>query len=212
MVGGSVHFKCDRTGHYSRDCTATTTTLGSDLIYFHCIYRGNNKAQCPSLAAAGLVSAPSPATLWITDGRQGKADAHVVRRTAFQLTVEEARKARDVVTGSFLVNGISVVVLFDSRATRSFVSLALRMRVAGAPGELDYPLDVEITDDRFVRVARVHQGCTLQLFSKEYSIDLVLIPLCGDKVIMGMDRLSPNRAVIDCNQRLVWIRTPRGES
>ena len=69
-------------------------------------------------------------------------------------------------TGSFLVNGIYTLVLFDLGAIRSFVSLALRKSFAGAPGELDYPLDVEIADDRSIRVARVHRGCTFQLFSE----------------------------------------------
>ena len=45
------------------------------------------------------------------------------------------------------MNGISSLVLFESRATRSF---------AGAMGELDCPLDIEIADDRSIRVSRVH--------------------------------------------------------
>ncbi|KAL7592191.1 hypothetical protein Lser_V15G35285 [Lactuca serriola] len=113
-------------------------------------------------------------------------------------------------TRSFLVNNISALKLLDSGATRSFVSLVLSKRFAGALGELDCPLDVKIADDRCVRVARVHRGCTLQLFSEEYLIDLVPIPLHGNKVIMGMDWLSPNGAVIDYEKQLVRIRTPSG--
>ena len=64
--------------------------------------------------------------------------------------------------GSFLVNDISAMILFDSGATRSFVSLALSKRFSKAPGELDCPLDIEIADDRTVRVAMVHRGCTLR--------------------------------------------------
>ena len=41
-------------------------------------------------------------------------------------------------------------------------------------------------------------------------MDLVPIPLCGNKAIVGMDWLSPNGAVIDCEQQLVMIRTPSG--
>ncbi|CAH1413450.1 unnamed protein product [Lactuca virosa] len=85
--------------------------------------------------------------------------------------------------GSFLVNGISAMVLFDSGATRSFVSLALSKRFTRAPGELDYPLDEEIVDDRTIRVARVHKGCTLQLFDEQFPIDLVPIPLRGNKLV-----------------------------
>jgi hypothetical protein len=38
--------------------------------------------------------------------------------------VEEAQEAPDVVTDMFLINDISVVVLFDSRALHSFISAA----------------------------------------------------------------------------------------
>ena len=65
------------------------------------------------------------------------------------------------ITGSFLVNCISTLVLFDSEATRSFVMLALSKRFVGAPRELNCLLDVEIVDDRTVLVVRVHQGCSL---------------------------------------------------
>ena len=72
-------------------------------------------------------------------------------------------------------------------------------------------LDVEIANDRYHRVSRVHRGCVLQMFSEQYLIDLVPIPLCGNKVIVGIEWLSPNGAVIDCEQPLGRIRTPSRE-
>ena len=109
----------------------------------------------------------------IMDGCQGKPDMPVVRKKAFQLMVEEDRAVPDVVMGmyllliylfmlifllisvcfvlgSFLVNRISALVLFDSGATRSFVSLAFNKRFVDALKELDCPLEVEIVDDRHV--------------------------------------------------------------
>ena len=101
----------------------------------------------------------------------------MVRSQAFQLTAEEARVAPDVVTGmisypyafilcrcdfdiyhvpclgSFHVNGIPVQVLFDSGATRSFVSLTLSKKFPESSGMLDCPLEVEIADDRSVRAS-----------------------------------------------------------
>lgn len=112
--------------------------------------------------------------------------------------------------GSFSVNNISAMVLFDSGATRSFVSLALSKRFSRAPGELDCPLEVEIADDRTVRVARVYRGFSLLLFAEQFPVDLVPIPMRGNKVIVGMDWLSPNGEVIDCEQQLVRVRTPSG--
>lgn len=48
------------------------------------------------------------------------------------------------------MNGIPALVLFDSRATQSFVSLQLSKRFEDVPGDLDYPLEVEIADDYLV--------------------------------------------------------------
>ena len=44
---------------------------------------GHKKAHRMSLTAVGQVATPTPATLWITDGRHGKADAPVVKTKAF---------------------------------------------------------------------------------------------------------------------------------
>ena len=70
----------------------------------------------------------------------------------------------------------------------------------------------EIVDDRTVQVARVHPRCTLQLFSEQYLVDLVPILFHGNNIIVDMDWLSPNEAVIDCEQQLVRVRTTSGES
>ena len=45
-----------------------------------------------------------------------------VRGRSFQLTVEEAKDATDVVSGIFLVHEIPMKVLFDSGANRSFIA------------------------------------------------------------------------------------------
>ena len=65
--------------------------------------------------------------------------------------------------GTFLVNGMSVHVLFDSGATRSFVSLALSKKFRDTSGTLDSPLEVEIADDRTVSAERVYRGCVLNM-------------------------------------------------
>lgn len=57
---------------------------------------------------------------------------------------------------------------------------------------------MEIVDDCLMSASRFHPGCVLNIFSESYSIYLVSIPLCGLKVIVGMDWLGPNGDMIDC--------------
>ena len=102
-MGSADYYKCGKAGHFSRDCTTPVSAIQtSELLCFHCNQRGHKKANCPQLTASAPVKAPAPATLRITDGRQGKAEAPVVRSQAFQLTTEEARVEPDVVTGMIL--------------------------------------------------------------------------------------------------------------
>ncbi|CAH1421825.1 unnamed protein product [Lactuca virosa] len=48
------------------------------------------------------------------------------------------------------------------------------------------------------------------MFSERYPFELVPIPLRGNKFIVGMDWLSLNWAVNDCERQLVRVRTPSG--
>lgn len=90
--------KCDKTGHFDRDFTATTTTtLASGLIYFYCNQKGDKKVNSPCLTA-GEVAAPAATTLRITNDREGKAVTLVVKSRDFQLMAENARVTSDVVT------------------------------------------------------------------------------------------------------------------
>lgn len=52
--------------------------------------------------------------------------------------------------------GMTFHVLFNSDATRSFVSLALSKKFSDAPRILDYPVEVGIGDDHSMSASRVH--------------------------------------------------------
>ncbi|KAL7590500.1 hypothetical protein Lser_V15G37230 [Lactuca serriola] len=141
----------------------------------------------------------------ITDGHPANADTPALKSLSFQLTTEEAQAAPDVVAGTFLVDGMSTHVHFDSGATRSFMSLALSKKFRDAPGTLDSPLEVEIADDRTVSVARVYRDCVLNVFGERFRVDSVSILLRGLKVIVGMEWLGANGVMIDYKRQLVRV-------
>lgn len=87
-----------------------------------------------------------------------------------------------------------------------------QQEVGDAPGALYFPLEAEIADDWMVSASRVHRDYGLVMYDVRYSIDLVHIALRESKVIVGMDGLSRNGAMIDCELQLVRVRTQsRGE-
>ncbi|KAJ9547026.1 hypothetical protein OSB04_019569 [Centaurea solstitialis] len=164
---------------------------------FNCGQGGHLKNECPhpktSGTGGGNVRAPAPSTLRITDGRSRTADTQPARGRAFLMTAEEAHAAPKAVTGTFFVNSMPALVLFDSGATHSFVSLffcALWGRVSESLGHV---LIVDMADGRTVSVTDVYRSCCMEL--------------C---VIMGMDWLDSVGAIYDCHYKQVWVRTPSG--
>jgi hypothetical protein len=92
-------FTCGEKGHFANQCP--------------------NPRNCPPPTAA---STPAP-----TRGANSvpvAARQNFVRGKVNHVIVEEAQEAPDVVIGTFSVNDLSAVVLFDSGASHSFISAA----------------------------------------------------------------------------------------
>ena len=67
------------------------------LICFHCNQTGHKKVDCTRLLG-GAVTTPALDNLRITDGRQGKVYAPMVKINTFQLSTDEAQATLDMVT------------------------------------------------------------------------------------------------------------------
>ena len=115
-----------------------------------------------------------------------------------------------ICVGTFLVCFVLALVLFDSGASRSFVSLSLSKHISIHREALSRPLRVSIADERAVYATDVIRGCVLEIFGVEFPIDLVPIAMGDVCVIVGMDWLSRFGAVIDCERQLVTIRDHSG--
>ena len=107
--------------------------------------------------------------------------------------------------GTFLVSSVPALVLFDSGASRSFISLDFSRHISIPREALSRPLQVSIADEREVCATEVIRGCVLEIFGVEFPIDLVPIAMRDVCVIVGMDWLSRFGAVIDCERQLVTI-------
>ncbi|XP_071740205.1 uncharacterized protein [Rutidosis leptorrhynchoides] len=122
------------------------------------------------------------------------------------MTIEEATKSHDVVSGTFILNSIPVHVMFDYGASKSFVSLSLCGKLNVPPCKLSRLLEVEIVDDKLVLVNDVFRGCNLAIDDETFYIDLIPIKMGEFHVIVGMDWLGVNGGMIDCPNKMVHVR------
>ncbi|GKE58266.1 putative reverse transcriptase domain-containing protein, partial [Tanacetum coccineum] len=65
--------------------------------------------------------------------------------------------------------------------------------------------DVELADEKIVRIDTIIRGCTLNFLNHPFNIDLMPVELGSFDVIIGMDWLRRCHAVIVCDEKLVRI-------
>jgi hypothetical protein len=125
--------------------------------------------------------------------------------------VEEAQEAPNVVIGIFLVNNISAVVLFDSRALHSFISAAY-------VGKHNMPLD--LLKCQMIVSSLEGDMPTRQLCSKvnlkirggvDFVANLNVLESKGIDAILGMDWLSKHKVLINCAKKSVKLTTSEGK-
>lgn len=94
-----------------RDCRQQAAPPSTKICY-HYEQVGHMRVNCPLLVARPD-QVPTPATLRITDGQQGRANSPSARCYTFQLTTKEGRAAKDVVTSIFPFIIFSFIFWYD---------------------------------------------------------------------------------------------------
>jgi len=60
-----------------------------------------------------------------------------------------------------------------------------------------------VISSRLVRTSIVCTRCLIEVEGHKYRVNLICLPLDGLDIILGMDWLSANRILIDCNEKKV---------
>nr|GEV20871.1 putative reverse transcriptase domain-containing protein [Tanacetum cinerariifolium] len=140
-------------------------------------------------------------------------DGGKVNAPGWVYAVRNAEKRRNasrdsdsnVVTGMFLLNNRYGSILFDTGADRSFISIAFSSLIDIVPTPLRNSYDVELADGKIVGVDTIVRGCTLNLLSHPFNIDLMSVELGSFDVIIGMDWLRRCHAVIVYDEKLIFL-------
>ncbi|GJS26302.1 putative reverse transcriptase domain-containing protein [Tanacetum coccineum] len=143
--------------------------------------------------------------------RRNKARVPDARGIAYTLGGGDVNPGSNTVTGTFLLNDHHAYMLFDFGADRSFVSNTFSALLDITPYALDVSYAVELADGRTSETNTVFMGCTLGLLGHPFNIDLMPIELGSFDVIIGMDWLAKNHAVIAKQQITVKENKDKSE-
>ena len=189
---GPPCYQC-RGPHLKRNCPQITGGVrgsGDRRTCFICDKPGHFANNCPEKKSIGL--------------KKPTASLAERARTAgrvFAMTSIEATKSGNLILEPCLLIGQSVLVLFDSGATHSFISNACVGRLNLEKRDLGCELLVSTPSSGQVATSSVCVGCVMEVAGRRFKVNLVCLPLEGLDVILGMDWLSNNHVIIDCGQR-----------
>ncbi|GKE12887.1 putative reverse transcriptase domain-containing protein [Tanacetum coccineum] len=180
--------KCGKVGHKSRYCKEKNVATGANALSiptcYDCGEQGHTRNRCPR--------------------KIKQEEAGEVRGRAYAIKDAEP-KGPNVVTGTFMLNNRYAFVLFDSGSDKSFVVTRFSSMLDINPVKIGASYEVELADGRVVSTNTVLKGCTLNLVNHVFEIDLMPIELGTFDVIIGMDWLVKNDAVIVCGKKVVRI-------
>ena len=102
-------------------------------------------------------------------------------------------------------------MLFDTRATLSFVSVSLVQALQLDVENCDRPLGLSTPMGGLSDVTLICKMCHLFFGEHRFSTDLFVLPMSEFDVILGMDWLTKYQATLDCYRRRVILQKKRGQ-
>jgi hypothetical protein len=126
------------------------------------------------------------------------------------VVVEEAQEAPDVAIRMFLINDTSAVVLFDSRALYSFISVAYVEKHNLPLAQLKCQMIV-ISPRGYMPTRQLCPKVNLKIRGVDFVVNLIVLESKGIDIIPGMDWLSRHKVLINCTKKSVKLTTLNGK-
>ncbi|XP_075507385.1 uncharacterized protein LOC142544210 [Primulina tabacum] len=131
--------------------------------------------------------------------------------SVFAITQEEADYANDVVAGTIFINDMPAYVLFNSGATHSFISKRFTKKLGLTSEILVEPFRVATPTSKTIETHRMRRKCKICINEHLFQAELIQLNMVEFDVILVMDWLSKNHALIDCRKRNVRLQAPNQE-
>jgi hypothetical protein len=184
--------------------------MQSERKCYACGEKGHFANRCPNPRTRPQTVAPTPAPTRGANSVLVATKQHYARGRVNHVAMEEAQESPDVVIGMFFINDTSVVVLFDSRASHSFISVTY-------VGKHNLPLAMlkcQMIVSCLGGDMPTRQLCpkvNLEIRGLDYITNLIVLESKGIDVILRMDWLSKHKVLIDCAKESIKLTTPDGK-
>ncbi|XP_074323581.1 uncharacterized protein LOC141660494 [Apium graveolens] len=119
------------------------------------------------------------------------------------MNIRDTVQSSEVVAGILSVNNINAKVLFDSRATRSFISESFVGKLNCEIEPLVEPLSIIVVIQEQVSVKSICPRCKVEISGYSFPASLIPFQLGEFGIILGMDCLAEYGAQIDCKKKVI---------
>ncbi|XP_074348976.1 uncharacterized protein LOC141688179 [Apium graveolens] len=189
-------FKCGKTGHLSRD---SKTPGNNKLMQLTAI--PYNQAMTSSVLILQLPSnQPSESATPVFP------PSYPAQARTFNMNIKDAIQSSEVVAGTLSVNNINAKVLFDSGATRSFISESFVGKLNYEIELLVEPLSIIVANQEQVSVKSICPRYKVEISGYSFPASLIPFQLGEFDVILGINWLVEHGAQIDCKKKKLILR------
>ena len=124
--------------------------------------------------------------------------------------VEEIPTGEVVTAGMFLVNKHPAIVLFDSRASHSFMSQAFASKYDQKIIEVNKGGCSISLARATISTNQIVRDVLISIQEREYTMDLIVLPRLAIDLILGMSWMSDHGVLIDTSTRTIMLRELKG--
>jgi hypothetical protein len=138
--------------------------------------------------------------------QKGSGQKQFTQARVYALTPGDAETENEVVTGTLPLFSGKAIVLFDSGATHSFISVSYVRRYSLNIELMEIGVVVSTPVGKSVVCTKIVRKCPIHVDGRTLLVDLIIFDIHGFDVILGMDWLSSNHAIIDCHHKEIIFR------
>jgi hypothetical protein len=159
----------------------------------HCTNKAAQQQLGPSAPAKQNVSRP---------GAGNRVQTHYNHGRLNHLEAKAFQETPSMIVGMFPVDSHIAEVLYDTGATRSFITASITT--------MSTPIQIDSASGK-VRADSVCLNVSVEIRGIDFPTSLIVMGTKGIDVILGMNWLDKYQAVISCDKRTIKLVSPLGE-